>query len=66
MPQAIKNASASNTEIVISRDGKLAELTPDEAIKVLATNLGSADSNLIPSLLGAAFEYRLASVANSV
>ena len=62
MPQAIESARASNTEIVIWRDGKMADLTPDEATQVLATNLGRGDPNLIPSLLGAAFDYRLPSI----
>jgi len=35
----IARARASNTEVVIWRDGKIVELTPDEAEQELAKNL---------------------------
>ena len=43
----IARARASNTEIVIWRDGKIVELTPIEAEQELATNLAKRDSKLV-------------------
>ncbi|MFN7874718.1 MAG: hypothetical protein ACK5PB_05335 [Pirellula sp.] len=36
----------SNTEIVIERDGKIVELSPDEATAELEANLAKRDSNI--------------------
>lgn len=40
----IARARAAGTEIVIWRDGKMVELTPDEAAEELATNLAKRHS----------------------
>lgn len=46
--KVIDRARAANTEIVIWRDGKIVELSPDEATAELEANLAKRDSN-IPS-----------------
>jgi hypothetical protein len=42
--KVIDRARASKTEIVIWRDGKMIELTPDEATRELETNLSKRES----------------------
>lgn len=42
--KVIARARVSNTEIVICRDGKVVELTPDEAEIELATNLAKREA----------------------
>ena len=42
--KVIARARASNTEIVICRDGKVVKLTPDEAEIELATNLAKREA----------------------
>jgi hypothetical protein len=46
--KVIDRARGANTEIVICRDGKIVELSPDEATTELEANLAKRDSN-IPS-----------------
>lgn len=46
--KVIDRARAANTEIVIWRDGKIVEISPDEATAELEANLAKWDSN-IPS-----------------
>lgn len=41
----IERARQSHTEIVIWRDGKIIELTPDQAAAELATNLAKRQSH---------------------
>jgi hypothetical protein len=42
----IDRARAANTEIVIWRDGKIVELSPDEALQELETNLAKWKNGL--------------------
>ncbi len=42
--KVIDRARASKTEIVIWRDGRMIELTPDEATRELEANLAKRDS----------------------
>ncbi|MGV3605693.1 MAG: hypothetical protein ACO1RA_04735 [Planctomycetaceae bacterium] len=42
--KVIVEARATNTEIVICRDGKVVKLTPDEAEIELATNLAKREA----------------------
>ena len=42
--KVIERARLSNTEIVIWRDGKMVELSPDEATRELEANLAKRES----------------------
>ncbi|MEQ1827421.1 MAG: hypothetical protein ABL921_15795 [Pirellula sp.] len=44
--KVIERARASNTKIVICRDGNVVKLTPEEATTELEANLAKRDSNI--------------------